>query len=94
MRKNITKEIAKTCGVFEGAGITHFDVSINNDTGKKRRLHTRKGVVVNCFEDFFAVRWDKGEWKECFLYSDLRSGNFRLEGMKKKDMGHVERSCV
>ena len=69
MRKNITKEMAEVCGVFKGAGITHFDISIHNSTGKKRCVNTRKGVVVNCFEDFFAVRWDKGGWKECFLYS-------------------------
>ena len=77
MRKNITKEMAKACGIFEGAGIIHFDISIHNETGKKKQIHTRKGIVVNCFKNFFAVRWDKGEWKECFPYSDLRSGNFK-----------------
>lgn len=88
IRRNITKGIAKECGIFEGVAITHFDISINNETGEKKRIHTRKGKVMDCFQHLFRVQWDKGGWMECFLYSDLRSGSFKINEVKENGKKH------
>ena len=74
--ENFTRADAEAMGLMVGAKIQYIKPMENNGN----RKDVKSGTVYQLWKNHFIVVWDKGGWKESFVYDLIRNGKIKIKG--------------